>query len=56
MVQENKVDGMIVTRALTNDPVIQYLESEHVPLAVIGEVKGHEALYVDDDTVEAVRR
>ena len=53
VVQENKVDGMIVTRALTNDPVIQYLESEHVPLAVIGEVKGHEALYVDDDTVEA---
>ena len=50
---KNKVDGMIVTRALTNDPVIQYLESEHVPLAVIGEVKGHEALYVDDDTVEA---
>ena len=33
VVQENKVDGMIVTRALTNDPVIQYLESEHVPLA-----------------------
>nr|WP_294900542.1 hypothetical protein [uncultured Eubacterium sp.] len=30
VVQENKVDGIIVTRAITNDPVIRYLESEHV--------------------------
>ena len=53
VVQENKVDGIIVTRAITNDPVIRYLESEHVPLTVIGEVKDQEALCVDDDTVEA---
>lgn len=55
IVENRKVDGIILTRTLTNDPQEQYLMESKIPFVVIGSSEHSEITQVDNDHVEACR-
>lgn len=50
---DRKVDGVILSRTVDNDPCIQLLETYKVPYVVIGRVEDKSVLQADNDQVAA---
>ena len=55
IVNEEKADGIIVMRALMNDPRIDYLTEADMPFVLIGDDCGRHVMQVDDDSISACR-
>lgn len=55
LVNNNKVDGMILTRALHNDIFAEYLKVKKVPFLLIGSVDDSEIVQVDNQHEEACK-
>lgn len=55
IVNEEKADGIIVMRALMNDPRIDYLTEADMPFVLIGDACGRHVMQVDDDSISACR-
>lgn len=50
---DRKVDGVILSRTVDNDPCIQLLQAYHVPYVVIGRVDDPSVMQVDNDQAAA---
>ena len=55
MIEKHKVDGVILTRTLVEDPSVDYLLEQGVPFIVAGSHKNPNVLQVDNHHVEACR-
>lgn len=55
IVQNHKVDGIILTRSLLHDASVQYLKKCHVPFVVVGSSEDNEVVQVDHHHVEACK-
>ena len=55
IVENRKVDGVILTRTITNDPQEQYLLESKIPFVVIGSSEHEDIIQVDNDHVEACK-
>lgn len=55
IVENNKVDGIILTRTLIDDKQAAYLKTTNIPFIVIGSVADKEVLQIDNNHVEACR-
>lgn len=55
IVENKKVDGIILTRTLANDPQEAYLLDSKIPFVVIGSSEHSDIIQVDNDHVEACR-
>ena len=55
MIEKHKVDGVILTRTLVEDPSVDYLLEQGVPFIVAGSHKNSNVLQVDNHHVEACR-
>lgn len=53
LLKNNKVDGIILGRTLTNDPRIKLLKSSTVPFVAIGSTETHDVIQIDNDHVKA---
>lgn len=54
IVENNKVDGIILTRLVKNDAQIKYLNNRHIPYLVIGHPENQEVdLFIDSDNQQA---
>ena len=53
LVENHKVDGMILTRTLLNDPAAEYLKQSGMPFVVIGESPDPDLVQVDNDHFHA---
>lgn len=49
LVENKKMDGMILTRALVNDMTVTYLKSRNVPFVLIGSIDDEDIYQVDSD-------
>lgn len=49
MVSNRKVDGVILTRTLTNDPPAEYLKQKNIPFVTIGSTSDKNIIQVDND-------
>lgn len=54
-VTNRKVDGVILTRTLTDDSPMRYLEENGVPFVAIGSTKDAQAVQIDNDHKNACR-
>ena len=52
-VENHKVDGVILTRSLTDDVCIKYLKASGIPFVVIGTTPDPEVMQVDNDHLGA---
>lgn len=52
LIQNNKVDGIILTRTTTNDLAIDYLKKVHIPFVVIGSSQDEEVVQIDNNHLE----
>lgn len=55
IVEKHKVDGIVLTRSLVEDPAVIYLLEQNIPFIVVGSHKNPEVLQVDNHHVEACR-
>ena len=55
VVDNGKVDGVILTRTTANDPLADFLKAGDVPFAAIGSTPDPEILHVDNDHLGACR-
>lgn len=55
ILDQHKVDGVILLRAWVTDVRIEYLMSRYIPFIVIGHSQKYSAQYVDNDTVRACK-
>ncbi len=53
LIDNRKVDGVILTRTLFHDSAVQYLKTAGIPFVVIGSVEDDEIIQVDSDHVSA---
>ena len=53
IVENHKVDGVILTRTLVDDACLQYLKQSGIPFVVIGSALDPEAVQVDNDHLSA---
>lgn len=56
LVENGKVDGIILTRSLRDDNVLQYLVENHFPTAITGRCKYDEVIQIDTDNEGAAER
>lgn len=55
LVQNHKVDGMILSRTLVDDAPAAYLKRYHIPFVVIGTTPSQDVIQIDHDHREACR-
>lgn len=55
LVQNHKVDGIILSRTLVEDAPAAYLRQHHVPFVVIGTTPSQDVIQIDHDHREACR-
>lgn len=55
VVEEGKIDGVILTRTLVNDMPTRFLKSSGVPFVCIGSSEDDEVVQIDNDHFEACR-
>lgn len=55
IVEHRKVDGIILTRTLDQDPQEAFLRKSKIPFVVIGSSKDSDIVQVDNDHIEACR-
>ncbi len=55
IIEKGKVDGIILTRTLVNDPCVEYLLKQSLPFLVIGSYHNAKVLQIDNHHVEACR-
>lgn len=55
LVENHKVDGIILTRTLENDRIAAYLKSCNIPFVVIGSINDTEIVSIDNDNFGACR-
>ncbi|MDO5521214.1 MAG: LacI family DNA-binding transcriptional regulator [bacterium] len=55
IVENKKVDGVILTRTVTSDPQEEFLMKSNVPFVVIGSSEHDSIIQVDNDHVEACK-
>ena len=55
VVEKHKVDGIILTRSLVEDPSVEYLLEQQIPFLVVGSYKNPNVLQIDNHHVEACR-
>lgn len=53
LIENRKVDGMILTRSVINDLAIEYLKREHIPFVLIGSCEDDEVIQIDTDHTSA---
>ncbi len=53
LIQNRKVDGIILTRSLVNDPAVAFLESENIPFVLIGSSQDTKIPQIDTDHAAA---
>ena len=53
LVEEHKIDGIILLRGVENDSVLKYLTDRHFPTGLTGSCKYEEILQVDADHYQA---
>ena len=53
MVEDRKVDGVILTRTMFDDPPAEYLKAAGIPFVVIGSSPDKELVQVDNDHLDA---
>lgn len=53
MVENRKVDGVILTRAIENDPAAEYLMEKEIPFVLIGASDDSDITCVDNDHISA---
>lgn len=53
IVENHKVDGIILTRLLVNDPQIEYLKEAEMPFLVIGATEDSNVSFIDSDNKSA---
>ena len=56
LVENNRVDGVILTRSLEDDKALQYLTGIHFPTAITGSCKYDEVIQVDTDNEGAAEK
>ena len=54
-IDDRKVDGVILTRTLYDDPIVEYLLQTDVPFVTIGRSVAPEVIQVDIDHIDACR-
>lgn len=55
VLEQGKVDGVILMRTSVNDVAVEYLISQHIPFVAIGSSEKYPMQYVDNDTVQACK-
>lgn len=55
LVRNQKVDGVILTRLLSNDKAVEYLKSSGIPFVVIGTTNDSDIIQVDSNQEEGCR-
>lgn len=55
VIQNRKVDGMILTRTYENDIFVKYLQDKKIPFVTIGSVNVPDVVQIDHDNVEACK-
>lgn len=56
LVENNRVDGVILTRSLEDDKALQYLTDIHFPTAITGSCRYDEVIQVDTDNEGAAEK
>lgn len=54
LVESNKIDGVIKLSVTENDRALDYLENNGIPTVVVGNPRGRNFLYVDNDNEKAM--
>lgn len=55
IINNNKVDGIILTRAVVNDLAAEYLKGVGIPFIVIGSSEDHSIVQIDNNHVEGCK-
>lgn len=55
IIQNRKVDGVILTRSLLHDIPAEYLKKTGIPFVIIGTSEDHEIVQIDNHHIEACR-
>lgn len=55
VLEQHKVDGVLLMRTSVKDVAVDYLIYQHVPFVVIGNSEKYSVQYVDNDTVRACK-
>lgn len=53
IIEEHKVDGVVVTRTLANDEQVELLKNSGMPFVTVGSYNGRDVVQVDDDHEKA---
>lgn len=51
LINNHKVDGILLTRTLINDMTIDYLKKQHIPFVVVGTIEDEAVIQIDNDHV-----